>query len=415
MWQNSPVGTYILTVVARDADAGLNAEVRYKLTIPSDKFTLDPVSGVIKTKRDLSSFEGVVSMTVEVSNKEPMDNPPTENDKRELTVDVEITVSPQKPPSFTKSVFKASVKENAPTGTSVLTVSAISNPPGNRILYSSLYDYSVHALFGINTLTGLVTKKGELDFEEKKVYRDQVEARDEATGLVSTGFMEISVLDINDDTPTFILDKFVGRVSENAPVGTSVLTVRATDRDTGKQGEISYALDPQKSSSQYFAVDETTGKITTRVSFDREKQAFYTLHVFARDKGVPTLSDEVYAVILIVDTNDHAPSFEKSEYRVKVLENAAVSSLVIRLTATDVDVGDKLEMKYFISGGDNWAMFAMKTVIQNQKSTGLMLVAQPLDYESIQEYAIQVSASDGRDSDSVRVLVTVSVLIQLIQ
>lgn len=408
VWNNSPVGTYVLTVVARDEDVDENAKVRYRMIVPSDKFVLDESSGIITTRTALSSFSGTVSMTIKVFNTIPMQYPPTKEQERLLTVEVLITVSTIKPPVFTERVFSGSVKEDAKTGTSILNVSANSDPPGNTILYSSLLNQATLSAFIIDTITGVIMKKTEVDYEYQKKYIEQVEARDSQTNLVSTTFVEVTVEDVNDDSPTFILDRFEGRVSENAPIGTSVLTVRANDQDTGKSGEITYFLDPKKESSKYFEVAGNTGKITTKISFDREAQGYYILHVFAHDNGLPQLHDECFVLILIIDVNDNPPLLEKQEYHAKIPENATVWSSVIRVLATDLDVADKIPMKYFISAGDDQGMFYMESVIDKQNQTGLMLLERSLDFEYQQRYQLQISASDGRDSDSARVIIEVS-------
>ena len=76
----------------------------------------------------------------------------------------------------------------------------------------------------------------------------------------------------------------------------SVLTVIATDADSGSNGSISYSLKqvPMKGGSALFVIDSYTGLITTTMSnaLDREKQGEYSLLVQATDRGSPSQSGQ---------------------------------------------------------------------------------------------------------------------------
>ena len=49
-------------------------------------------------------------------------------------------------------------------------------------------------------------------------------------------------MDVNDMRPIFEANPYVISIPENAAVGTKVIRVRATDRDTGSNAEVSYAF-----------------------------------------------------------------------------------------------------------------------------------------------------------------------------
>ena len=84
----------------------------------------------------------------------------------------------------------------------------------------------------------------------------------------------IHVLDVNDNTPVFQGETFVGRVSETAPPGTLVfvegttrpLVIKASDADAGVNSLLYFEiLDHQ--ASGVFSIDESTGAL--RVTTDR--------------------------------------------------------------------------------------------------------------------------------------------------
>ena len=55
--------------------------------------------------------------------------------------------------------------------------------------------------------------------------------------LSSTVLVYMNVIDINDNAPTFDPGSYSNEVWENATVGTSILTVTATDTDSGGQSD----------------------------------------------------------------------------------------------------------------------------------------------------------------------------------
>jgi hypothetical protein len=52
----------------------------------------------------------------------------------------------------------------------------------------------------------------------------------------------VRVLDHNDHAPLFLQASYSASVDEDAPLGTSVLTVTAVDRDHGANGAVTYSM-----------------------------------------------------------------------------------------------------------------------------------------------------------------------------
>jgi hypothetical protein len=78
--------------------------------------------------------------------------------------------------------------------------------------------------------------------------------------------------------------------SQNVGGGTSVVQVRATDRDTGINSVLSYYI-TEGNEDMTFRMDRMSGEIATRPAPpDREHQSFYHLVVTVEDEGTPTLS-----------------------------------------------------------------------------------------------------------------------------
>ena len=99
---------------------------------------------------------------------------------------------------------------------------------------------------------------GQLDRETLDSYELEVIARDKGTPSLSNSTRaSIRVLDVNDNKPEFNKSTLVGQIYENRPVGSSVTTVVATDKDIGRNGKITYSLN----ANDAFTIDSTTGEV----------------------------------------------------------------------------------------------------------------------------------------------------------
>ncbi|KAI2539355.1 protocadherin beta 15, partial [Homo sapiens] len=79
---------------------------------------------------------------------------------------------------------------------------------------------------------------------------------------------------------------------------------------------------------------------------DREEQAELRLTLTAVDGGSPPRSGTVQILILVLDANDNAPEFVQALYEVQVPENSPVGSLVVKVSARDLDTGTNGEISY---------------------------------------------------------------------
>ena len=128
--------------------------------------------------------------------------------------------------------------------------------------------------------------------------------------------------------------------------------VSATDSDTGANGNVTYSL--VKSNDQgidRFAVDPSTGLMTTADVFDREAKigvTDYGVTVKAEDHGSPTLAGFCTFRVKIGDRNDNPPVFNLHEYVASIEEGSPIGRKVKQVYATDRDAGDNARVEYFI-------------------------------------------------------------------
>nr|XP_054364471.1 cadherin-23-like [Mirounga angustirostris] len=170
----------------------------------------------------------------------------------------------------------------------------------------------------------------------------------EDIGLLNgTADLLVTVLDDNDNWPTFSPPTLTVHLLENCPPGFSVLQVTATDKDSGLNGELIYRI--EAGAQDRFLIHPVTGVIrVANVTIDREEQESYRLTVVATDRGTIPLSGTAIITILIDDINDSRPEFLNPIQTVSVLESAEPGTVIANVTAVDRDLNPKLE--YHIIG-----------------------------------------------------------------
>ena len=169
--------------------------------------------------------------------------------------------------------------------------------------------------------------------------------------------------------------------------GQLIANVTATDKDKGANALVSYKI--TSGDSKKFTIDSKTGVLSTSEKLDREEAASYNLVITARDHGTPSLSSTVSVSVKVLDENDNTPKFSLPSYQASVLENTAINTNILRVTATDPDDGTNGLVTFSIVSGNTNDTFAI------DNSTGFLCVKQTLDREAVAFYSLLVSASDN--------------------
>ena len=220
-------------------------------------------------------------------------------------------------PMFTRTVFTGlAVDENARVGHSVVQVSA-SDGDGDNVVYS----INSSVPFQVSS-TGIVSVSGPLDRETTTQYSFFVHATEMASPsrqAVTPAFIDIAILDINDNFPRFVPALSTVNVSEASPVGTLVTLVFAQDTDNGSNGTLLYSILSGNDNAS-FEIDPATGAVRVSNGLDRETRARFTLLVQARDAGTPAHDRSESLLIDILDVNDSPPRFSAPLYHVSVSE-----------------------------------------------------------------------------------------------
>lgn len=257
------------------------------------------------------------------------------------------------------------------------------------------YDLSGGNLRGRFAITsqngqGLITIAQPLDYKQEKRFILTVTATDSG-GRQDTATVYVNVTDANNYAPVFENAPYSASVFEDAPLGTTVLVISATDGDVGQNAQITYTLGTmdEKQSTPEFTINPQTGAIITTALLDRESVSGYLLTVTAKDGGVPPLSDTTDVEITVADVNDNPPIFKKSSYIGSVPEDASVGTSILQISATDADRGLNGHVTYAL-GLENGSegSFAVDPV------SGVIRTAKILDRESVAQYDLVAYALD---------------------
>ncbi|KAK4875010.1 hypothetical protein RN001_011432 [Aquatica leii] len=307
-------------------------------------------------------------------------------------------------PFFEQHLYVASVLEECDPGLVVTTVKA-RDPENSPVTYSmtSLLDSRTQGMFDIDGKMGTITTKVKLDRELVDVHYFRVTATDDSFPPRSgTTMLQINVLDANDHSPSFEMSEYEASVKEGVSVGSTVLTLKATDQDSGKNAEVEYSIQSingggmstDEEDSRAFKIDAKSGVLATRTVLDRETTEIYTIVVQATDLATPQnarRSASASIIIKILDDNDNYPQFSERTYTVNVNEdiNWTDNPVVAHIKATDADQGNNAAIRYAIIGGNTQSQFAIDSL------TGDVSLVKPLDYETLRSYRLVIRAQDG--------------------
>ena len=200
--------------------------------------------------------------------------------------------------------------------------------------------------------------------------------------------INILVLDANDNAPVFNQSVYKGTVIENATKGTNIVTVNATDADSGSNGYITYSISNVKSNiADLLSIDQISGVLSVSGPIDFEKDKKFELRIDAKDQG--GLTDSSKVIIEVSDVNDNAPSISVMSFTSPVSEDSPPGTTIGIINVKDLDSGDNGQVSCRIEQN---APFKIKSNLRNYYT---LVTDTVLDRESASEYNITVVATDA--------------------
>lgn len=382
--ESASTGDYVTTLRASDPDLGLNGRFTFSKGSDNDANLFTVESNGRVTFANIPSGKIVYRLNVVVSDAGDI--------QKKSEQALSIFMYKEAGLSFLQSEYSAIIVENEPEGAFVISVNAVSTiPADNRSIYYFMTNDSSGGLLTLNSTTGVVSIKDQIDREGEhgefvKLVIVAVVAGRNALKSASVN-VYLSILDINDNIPTFTEYSYTCDVYENIAIGSNILAVQAHDQDKGQNGSVVYEI-VNGNKKGVFHIEKKTGRISVARELDSEKQSAYTLNVTASDIGKPSLSSWTVVSINILDVNDNVPTFRRQNYSFTVAENCDVGTTIGQTIALDQDSGENGTIRYSLTGYD-------ASVLSVDAKTGTLRTAVSFDRENIDFYLLKVLARDN--------------------
>ncbi|XP_063618733.1 cadherin-23 [Cydia splendana] len=409
-----------LVLEARDIDLNgtKNSHIEYSIVGGEyrNNFSIDPNLGIVSPVGGLD-FEQIpgdntnirpIHLTVRARD---FGVPPLSS-----TVPVTIYVQDvnDHAPMFQQMMYKRSIPEDMPGGTSVLEVKARDgdgSSPNNRVVYR--IQRGASDKFVIDSRSGVVSVANGSSLDPDKTnpksnrYTLTIVALDGGIGeqqLSAAVLVNITIVDVNNKPPVYVEPGTIS-VKENTQVGTLVYRAQAHDPDS--QPVLRFAIDKDASIARdedgvlvplteydYIALwdlNAVDGTLRVVRLLDREKVETIKLVITVEDMAAvagPQQTASATLTIIVADENDNNPKFRRPYYRTSIAENSKNGANIVTVIADDAD--KNRTMTYYVEGPEK-----LLNLIHMESSTGEMVVANKIDHEQQAWINLTVKAVDS--------------------
>ncbi|XP_035905492.1 neural-cadherin isoform X2 [Anopheles stephensi] len=417
--ENGTAGMVVMTMTAVDYDdpnEGTNAKLIYSIEknvieeeTGSPIFEIEADTGVIKTAVCCLDRERTPDYSIQVV---AMDGGGL---KGTGTASIRVKDINDMPPQFTKDEWFTEVDETDGTNLPempILTVTVHDEDETNKFQYkvidNSGYGADKFTMVRNNDGTGSLKIVQPLDYEDplqsngfrfRIQVNDKGEDNDNDKYHVAYSWVVVKLRDINDNKPQFERPNIEVSVYENADVGKTLETFKATDPDQGGKSKVSYAIDRSSDRQRQFSINQE-GTVTIQRNLDREVTPRHQVKILAIDDGIPPKTATATLTVIVQDINDNPPKFLK-DYR-PVLPEHVPPRKVVEILATDDDDRSKSNgppFQFRLDPGADDIIRASFKVEQDQKGAngdGMAIVSslRSFDREQQKEYLIPIVIKD---------------------
>ncbi|XP_052284985.1 protocadherin Fat 4-like isoform X2 [Dreissena polymorpha] len=342
-----------------DADAtllgareGIGRDIMYFIkhadVYVQDMFFIDRESGELTVTRRFETSKDGFTFMVEIEAQNIYDPELTS----EMTLQFEIDDVNDNSPIFSNSIYTYIIPEDTPAGKIFATLSASDiDKDQNSYLEYRLVESEDSNDFSIDTFTGVLSLKNNVNYEISKSYHFDAIVYDHGSpSLTATTSIVVEILDVNDNSPVFSINDHIIYVRENNNIDKVIHHIKATDEDSGKNGEVSLKI-INGDQNGTFLLESRTGELRLVHKLDRETRSEYKIVIEARDQGTPSQSSNTTLNIIVKDLNDNAPMFSQSHYMTSVDRNVSTETRLLTLSANDADEGMNAKYDFHIING----------------------------------------------------------------
>jgi Ca2+-binding RTX toxin-like protein len=403
--ENVAIGTGVGTVAATDPDSGGIAygQQRYyfsnggtaSATSADGRFTINATTGVITTAAalDYEAFTGTSYTVLARDNAGAAGY-------NQASSTVTIGVNNLNEANSMTAFYSFGGYENVAVGTGVGTVAAsdidsAAGAFGQQRYYfwngSSATATSSDGRYAINSVSGLITVAGALNYEAGSATAYTVVARDNAG---AAGYNQVAatvtlvIYDVNEQNS--MPGSYSFGVNENVGIGTGVGTVAASDPDTSSpfNSQRYYFWNGSAftttSSDGRYAINVTTGAITTASALDFEAgTTSVSYSVYALDNQAAGGYTQSGSTVTIGINNVNEQNSMPGSYSFGVNENVGIGTAVGTVAASDPDTASPFNaQRYYFWNGSAFTSTSSDGRYTINATTGAITTAAALNFEA---------------------------------
>ncbi|XP_049337666.1 cadherin-related family member 1 isoform X2 [Astyanax mexicanus] len=345
VYEVSSPGSEIFTVFAKDGDMENPNLIVYSIQNGADDvFAINKTSGCI-TLLDYPAHLRREIFNIKVKASE-VNSEGDLMDSSVTTVTIRVVDLNNHPPTFygedgPRNVFEMTMYEHPPEGEILrgLKITVNDSDQGANAKFNlrlvgpgRMLKVVPQTVLNEAQVTILVEDSAAIDYEKSQtlIFKLLAVEIDTPERFSATADIVINLLDTNDNAPKFTSDFYIARIPENSPGGSNVVSVTATDPDSGLWGVVKYSI--YGSGSDLFLIQSDSGIIYTQpwASLDAEVKSKYNFYVKAEDTEGKYSLAEVFVTVL--DLNDHPPEFSNDS-----LEKTMIIGAPVKIEAVDDD------------------------------------------------------------------------------
>ncbi|XP_054998769.1 protocadherin beta-10-like [Sorex araneus] len=395
--ENSPVGSIIAKVSARDSDSGIYGNISFSIFEAYEDirttFQINPFSGEIMLKV-LLDYELIKSYKI---NIQAMDGGGL---SARCTVLVKVLDTNDNPPELIMSSVANDVPENSPdTQIAVFKIKDRDSGENGKMICNIQDNLPFLLKPSVENFYILMTD-GALDRESQAEYNITITVTDMGTPRLQTQHtITVLVSDVNDNAPAFSQPSYTLLVGENNSPALHIGSVSATDPDEGSNAQVTYSLlppqDPQLPLASLVSINADNGQLFALRSLDFEAVRAFEFGVGAWDRGSPALGSQARVRVLVLDRNDNAPfvlyplqnaSAPCSEL---VPRAAEAGYLVTKVVAVDGDSGQNAWLSFQLLKATEPGLFSVWA------HNGEVRTARPLSERDAPKHRLLVLVKDN--------------------